>query len=267
MVAQDDEAAAGAEQVDRSRKPGLEGVELFIDRDAQRLEDAGRRVDPAAKPWVRRRHPLDQGRKLLSRLHWADSPGIHDGTGDTWRLRFLAVSAEERRQLVCVERCQQFGRRDATGRIETHVERSTGPNPEATLTVGQLKTRQPKIEQAPVNQTESGVASGRRQLPEVRLAEDESVTVANRQPLPDPTDRGRVGVEPKESSIWVGGFQDPLGVPTAAQGGIDVKAAMGRGEHREDLFHQHRQVPFVHHSSIPDKSDPERILEAHMVGS
>jgi hypothetical protein len=56
-------------------------------------------------------------------------------------------------------------------------------------------------------------------------------------------------------------------VPTAAQGGVDVKAAWRRGEHLEDLLHQHRQVPFVHLSSIPNESDPERILEAHMVES
>ena len=56
-------------------------------------------------------------------------------------------------------------------------------------------------------------------------------------------------------------------MPTAAQGGVDVKAARRRGEHLEDLLHQHRQVPFVHHSSIPNESDPERILEAHMVES
>ena len=30
---------------------------------------------------------------------------------------------------------------------------------------------------------------------------------------------------------------------------------------------QHRQVPFLHLSSIPNESDPERILEAHVVGS
>jgi hypothetical protein len=56
-------------------------------------------------------------------------------------------------------------------------------------------------------------------------------------------------------------------VPTAAQGGVDVKAAGGRGEHLDDLIHQHRQVPSVHLSSIPNESDPERILEAHLVRS
>ena len=64
-----------------------------------------------------------------------------------------------------------------------------------------------------------------------------------------------------------GRLLDPLGVPTAAQGGVDVKAAGGGREHLNDLVDQHRQVPFVHRSSIPDESDPERILEAHMVES
>ncbi len=56
-------------------------------------------------------------------------------------------------------------------------------------------------------------------------------------------------------------------MPTAAQGGVDVKGTGRRREGRKDLVHQHRQVPSDHLSSIPDESDPERILEAHMVGS
>jgi hypothetical protein len=43
--------------------------------------------------------------------------------------------------------------------------------------------------------------------------------------------------------------QDPLGVPTAADRGIDLKASGAWLEHRKDLLRQHRQVPFLHLSS------------------
>jgi hypothetical protein len=35
-------------------------------------------------------------------------------------------------------------------------------------------------------------------------------------------------------------------VPTAAEGGVDLKASGAWREHREDLLRQHRQVPFLH---------------------
>ena len=51
---QDDEAAAGPQQVERSGQALLECVELFVDRDAQGLEDARGRVGPARLAWVGR---------------------------------------------------------------------------------------------------------------------------------------------------------------------------------------------------------------------
>src|SRR6476646_915240 len=41
VVAEDDEAAAGPEEVDRGGEPRLESIEFLIDRDAQGLEDPG----------------------------------------------------------------------------------------------------------------------------------------------------------------------------------------------------------------------------------
>jgi hypothetical protein len=38
-------------------------------------------------------------------------------------------------------------------------------------------------------------------------------------------------------------------VPTAAEGGVDLKAAGSWREHRNDLLRQHRLVPFLHLSS------------------
>ena len=64
----------------------------------------------------------------------------------------------------------------------------------------------------------------------------------------------------EEAAIRSGRLQDPLGVPTAADGGVDLKAARTRGEHRHDLLHQHRQVPFLRSSTAPStygsRADP-----------
>ena len=54
-------------------------------------------------------------------------------------------------------------------------------------------------------------------------------------------------------------------MPTAAEGRVDLEAAPGRREHRHDLRRHHRDVPVLHLSSTVRRTDPERILEAHVV--
>ena len=69
VVGQDDEAAAGPQQVDGGGQPLGERVELLVDRDPQRLEHAGGRVDPPSLARVagRRRVSTSCG-EVLRRL-------------------------------------------------------------------------------------------------------------------------------------------------------------------------------------------------------
>ncbi len=76
------------------------------------------------------------------------------------------------------------------------------------------------------------------------------------EPLPDPRDRAGIGVEPEDAAVRAGGLQDPLGVPTAADGAIDMEAAGARGEHLHDLLREHRSVPFFHVLSTIDVRIP-----------
>ena len=147
---------------------------------------------------------------------------------------------------------------------------SSGPparKPKPRSRSASWKLDSPRSNRAPSTAPKPAAGATVAELAEVGLAKDESVAVARAETGLDTGDRGGVGIETQEAAIGIGRLQDPLGVPTAAQGGIDVKAAGSRREHLDDLVHQHRQVPFVHLSSIPNESDPERILEAHMVRS
>jgi hypothetical protein len=123
------------------------------------------------------------------------------------------------------------------------------PEAEAPLAVGQLERREAEVEQHPVDRAE---ARGRRdggKLAEIRSAQDQAVAEAD-EPRRDPVDRGLVGVQPQDAAIGAGGLQDPLGVPTAADRGVDLEAAGARGQGPEDLVRHHRQMPFLHLSSI-----------------
>ena len=117
----------------------------------------------------------------------------------------------------------------------------------------------------PSTASKPAVAGDVGEVAEVRPAQDQAVPEAGAEATVHSGDGRPIGVETEEAAIRVGRLQDPLGVPTAAEGGIDLEAPRRRREHRHDLLSQHRDVPCLHLSSTPRRSDPERTLEAHVV--
>src|SRR5260221_4561474 len=67
VVAQDDQPATGAEEVERGREPLLERGQFLVHGDAQGLEDPGRGVDPTPAGGPAGRHQLDDRGELLGR--------------------------------------------------------------------------------------------------------------------------------------------------------------------------------------------------------
>ena len=207
--------------------------------------------------WVRRRtarvwrrQPLDERREVLGGLDRGRGAGRDDRLGVLPRGRLLAVLAEQRGELVGRQRREQLGRRHAARGVEAHVQRAAGPEPEAARAVGELERREPEVEQHPVDGAEAR-GRARRSASSRKFERRSTSRSPNRvEPLADPLDRGLVGVEPEDAAVRVGGLQDPLGVPTAADRGVDLEAAGARGQGPEDLVRHHRQVPFLHLSSI-----------------
>ena len=54
-------------------------------------------------------------------------------------------------------------------------------------------------------------------------------------------------------------------MPTAADGPVDLEAAGGWGEEFQNLANQHRHVPVLRLDVVPRRTDPVRILKAHVV--
>ena len=154
-----------------------------------------------------------------------------------------------------VECREQLRRRDAAARVESHVERAAGAEPEAALRVRELVAGQAEVEQEPVDGRETRRRRDGPQLAEVRLAKNQPIAESG-EALSDSGDGRPVGIETEEAAIRIGRLQNPLGVPTAADRGIDLKASGRRREHRHDLLRQHRQVPFLHLSSTIDNRIP-----------
>src|SRR6476646_69068 len=266
VVAEDDEPAARPQEGARGGERVLECLELLGDRDPERLEDAGRGVDPATDPRVAGGDALDERRQGLGGGDRLGLPLGDDRPGGPRRLLLLAIAPEERGELGGVECREQLRGGHAARGVEAHVERAAGPEAEAPLAVRQLEAREPEVEEHPVDGAEAGLRGDRRELPEVRLAQDESIPESGLEATGDSGDGRPIGVEAEEAATRRGRLQDPLGVPTAADRGIALQAVRRRREHRHDLLHQHRRVPFLHQSSTIRTSDPERTPEAHVVG-
>src|SRR5205814_953641 len=120
---------------------------------------------------------------------------------------------------------------------------------EAPIDVAELEAGEPEVEQATIDRPEAGLRGHGAELSEVRLLQDEAIAEAL-EPRPHSRDGRRVGIETEETAIRIGGLQDPLGVPTAADSRVDLKAAGHWREHRNDLLRQHRPVPVLHLSAI-----------------
>jgi hypothetical protein len=210
-------------------------------------------------------HPGDERRELLGRLDGMRPAVRDDRLRDAAGLGLLAEATQEGRELALVEGGQQLAGRDAAAGVEAHVQRAAGPEAEPALAVGQLEARQAEVEQEAVDGLEPGVRGDRRKLAEVRLPQHQAVAESRPQAGVDPGDGRPIGVEPEEAAIRRRRLQDPLGVPTAAEGRVDLEAARSRSEGRQDLRRHHGQVPFLHLSSTHRSADPERTLEAHVV--
>ncbi len=100
----------------------------------------------------------------------------------------------------------------------------------------------PRSNRAPSTAPNPAAGATSASSPEVRLTEDQPVAEGG-QALRDPVDRGLVGVQPEDAAVGLGGLQDPLGVPTAADRRVDLETAGGRRERPKDLDRHHRQVP------------------------
>ncbi len=91
VVAEDDEAAPGSEEVEGGCQTGRQRVELLVDGDPQRLEDPGRGMRPAAEARVRRQRLARRGRRAPRRSRPARSCGHRRSRG-----RSAAPSAPRR---------------------------------------------------------------------------------------------------------------------------------------------------------------------------
>jgi hypothetical protein len=148
----DRETPSGTKDPNGGLEALLEILELAIDRDAQRLEDARRRIDAASTLCLHARYEsaeIVRGEERLARA------ATHDRGGDTTRLGLLAELAERAAQLALVPAVHDVGRRDAEVRIGAHVQWSFGAKAEAPPLVRELERGKTEVEEDAVERREA----------------------------------------------------------------------------------------------------------------
>ena len=129
VVAQDDEPAAGTEEVEGGGQAGLERFELLVDGDPQSLERRGSRDGSGAgcAGWAGATRSM-RAASSSAVVIGCDPAGVDDRPGDARRLRLLAVAPEERGQLGGVEGGEQLRRpgRRGSGRSACRAGRRPG---------------------------------------------------------------------------------------------------------------------------------------------
>src|SRR6185436_18785179 len=111
----------------------LKVLELVIDGDAERLEHARRRIDPAATLCL---HARDEATEIVRGEERLPSAPPHDGRSDATGLGLLAELAERTAQLALVPAVHYVCRRDAEVRIGAHVQWSFRAKAEASPLIG-----------------------------------------------------------------------------------------------------------------------------------
>ena len=159
------EAAARAQHLERRRQRRLERAELVVDRDAQRLEDALRRM-AVAEARRRRDRALDRVDELAGALERLLAAAPHDRARDLPRVALLAVAAEDRHELALAASSLTMSRarRASCVGVHAHVERRVDRVREAALGPVELHRRDAEVEQDRVgaHAVRRRAAAGRR---------------------------------------------------------------------------------------------------------
>ena len=233
----DREATAGAQRAHGGLKALLKILELMVDGDAQRLEDARRRID--ATPTLRL-DARDEAAEVVGRKERLRRAAARDRGGDATCLGLLAELAEGAAQLALVPAVHDVCRRDAEVRVGAHVQRAFCAKAEASPLVCELERGETEVEEDPVEWRETVLAGHDVEKREVGANEDRSLSEA----CEDATslcERCGVDIKTDEAPARPGPFEDGFCMATRSDRPVE-KAATFAGIKLGEYFGQKNRV-------------------------
>ena len=237
----DREAATGPQDGHCGVEAATKTLELVVDRDAQRLEDARRRIDGPPTSGSLRLHAEDETTEIVGLHERLAGAPAHDGRRDAAGLRLFAVCPKDITQRVLSPAVHDVCRRsDACVWVGAHVQRAFRAKAEASLRVGELDRREAEIEEDAVERNELVLAGHVVTKREARADEDRAIA----EPREDAAGFGQgrgVDVEAEETTGRTGPLEDGFGVATRADGAVE-KAAIFAGIKLGEYFGQKNRL-------------------------
>jgi hypothetical protein len=217
----DREAATGPQDGHGGLEAALQIPELVIHRDAQRLEDARRRID---SPRSLRLHAEDETTEIVGRHEWLACTPPHDGRSDAAGLRLLAELGEDATQLDLTPGVHDVRRRDAASVwIGAHVQRACGAKAEAALSVGELDRREAEVEKDPLERDE--VVLPCHVVENREVGADEGRPIAeSRENATSFGESCRIDIKPEKAAGRRGPLEDGLGMASRTDRAVEEAA-------------------------------------------
>ncbi len=233
----DRETPAGSEHAHRGLEALLQILELAVHGDAERLEDASRRIDAATTLVL---HARDEAAEVVGHEEGLTGAAANDGGRDATRLGLLAELAERAAQLALVPAVHDVGRRDAEVRVGAHVQWAFRAKAEASPLVCELERGETEVEEDAVERRETVTRGHDVEKREVRANEDRALT-ESREDITSFRERCGVDIEPDELAGPTGTFQDRLRVAARSDRAVE-KAATFAGIKLGEYFGQENRL-------------------------
>ena len=221
-----DDPSTRAENAHGRRESVLEVRELVVDRDAESLEDARRGIDAARPP---RLHAGDETAEIVGSSERRFDAATDDRSRDARRLRLLAVLGEDASKVLLSPGVHDVGRRLAKIRIGTHVQRSCGPEAEATVFIGKLDGRESEVEEDAVERNEAVLAGQVVENREVAANEDRAIAEPCEVSRGD-GERCGIAIKSEEPAARRACVKDGGGVPTSTDRPVEIARTFARIE-------------------------------------
>ena len=214
VIRQNPDAPAGLKQINRGLERVFEVRQLVIDLDAEGLKNPRECFASLRPPTVTRNHPGQIARAIKRSV-------LANRAGDAPGHALFAISFDDAGQVSLRRRIDHVAGRAWCIRAHSHIERAISLKTEPAIRLVDLVRRDPQIEQNTRDRRDAPSGQDRAEIPK-RCSHRADPICERAQMFGRNRDGTRIAVDADQFAGFSQALEQPFGVPTPAQRGIDV---------------------------------------------